>query len=223
MRDLAGVSLTTAHFDRGACPLGALRSRAGGLGLLVLSGFVAREVRVAGRGSLELIGPHDLLRPWDRPEAERSSTPVAVSWTVLEPAEVAVIDADADATERLARHPLLLDALVGQAVARSRWLALLAAVVAQPRVETRLLLALGLICDRFGARTGDRLVPVRLTHERLAVLVGARRPSVTVALRDLAQQGVLRFDEGRRLRLLVEPPRTQPELAPAAAPILSAR
>ncbi len=40
---------------------------------------------------------------------------------------------------------------------------------------------------------GDRL---GITHEFLAVMLGCRRPSVTVALRDLEKGGFLRRDRG---------------------------
>ena len=38
---------------------------AGDLGLLVLDGFLARQVRVLDRPCTELLGPGDLLRPWE--------------------------------------------------------------------------------------------------------------------------------------------------------------
>src|SRR5215218_8650296 len=40
----------------------------GALGLLVIDGILARDLRVAGRWCSELLGPGDLLRPWDHDE-----------------------------------------------------------------------------------------------------------------------------------------------------------
>src|SRR4051812_47704553 len=36
-----------------------------GPGLLILHGIIAKEVHVEGRTATELLGPGDLLRPWD--------------------------------------------------------------------------------------------------------------------------------------------------------------
>ena len=42
-----------------------------------------------------------------------------------------------------------------------------------------------------GREGGEVAVPLRLTHETVGLLVGARRPSVTTALHSLAAQGSL--------------------------------
>src|SRR4051812_4249575 len=63
---------------------------AGHLGLLVLDGFLVRHVRVIDRPPAELLGPGDLLHPW---EPDHTEPFVAGSrWDVLEPARVAVLD-----------------------------------------------------------------------------------------------------------------------------------
>src|SRR5215213_11985602 len=43
----------------------APRAGRGGLGLLVLEGLVVRRVGFDGRWGAELLGPGDLLRPWE--------------------------------------------------------------------------------------------------------------------------------------------------------------
>jgi CRP/FNR family transcriptional regulator, cyclic AMP receptor protein len=60
--------------------------------------------------------------------------------------------------------------------------------------------------------TGDGVViGLRLTHEVLGCLVGARRPTVTLALKDLGAAGhVRRRDDGR----LVLTPASREYLAP---------
>jgi DNA-binding IclR family transcriptional regulator len=50
------------------------------------------------------------------------------------------------------------------------------------------------------------LLPLRLTHETLAGLSGAQRPSVTTALRTLERDGALRRDEQGGWLLLGDPP-----------------
>jgi CRP-like cAMP-binding protein len=66
------------------------------------------------------------------------------------------------------------------------------------RVEVRLLALFWHLADRWGRVASDGvLVPLRLTHQTLAALVGAQRPSVTTALGGLADSGrVTRRDDG---------------------------
>jgi hypothetical protein len=60
----------------------------GGLGRLVLGGFPARHIDVVGRPAAELVGPGDLLRPWERDRTEPFSSPTR--WHALEPCYLAV-------------------------------------------------------------------------------------------------------------------------------------
>src|SRR3954451_300644 len=61
------------------------------LGLLVVDGMLARDVELGGRRCSELLGPGDLLRPWDFDEADMS-IPSESAWSVLEPVRLAVLD-----------------------------------------------------------------------------------------------------------------------------------
>src|SRR5436305_3646750 len=63
------------------------------LGLLVLSGLLARDQRVAGRTFTELRGAEDLLRPWDD-AAEATSLEGHVSWTALRHTRMAWLDGE---------------------------------------------------------------------------------------------------------------------------------
>ncbi|MBV9467446.1 MAG: Crp/Fnr family transcriptional regulator, partial [Solirubrobacterales bacterium] len=70
--------------------------------------------------------------------------------------------------------------------------ALTQAVTHLPRVTSRLLIFFWLLAERWG-RVGPDGIQVRLplTHEVLAMLVGAHRPTVTVALQRLARAELL--------------------------------
>jgi hypothetical protein len=74
-------------------------------------------------------------------------------------------------------------------------------------VEDRILVLLWHLADRWGrVRPEGVTVPVRLTHEMLGKLVGARRPSVTTAVNELIQrEQIARADDGGWL-LLGPPP-----------------
>ncbi len=111
--------------------------------------------------------------------------PHAVGWRVLQPVRVAVLDREA--ARRLARYPELTGRLVAREVERSRTLAINMAIVGQPRVDVRIHMLLWHFADRWGyARPEGTLLPLPLTHEVLAELVAARRPTVSTALARLA-------------------------------------
>jgi CRP/FNR family cyclic AMP-dependent transcriptional regulator len=90
----------------------------------------------------------------------------------------------------------------GLGVVRLAQLAAGAAISHEPRVEERLVLLLWHLAERWGrVRPDGVLVPLRLTHEVLGMLVGARRPSVTSSLGGLERADRLR--RGREGFLLV--------------------
>lgn len=176
----------------------------GGIGLLVLQGLLIRRVGVDGRFGAELLGDGDLLRPWQGEDAQIALR-YKTDWRVLEPTRVAVLDRRI--AERLARYPELIEGLVGRALDRSRELAVNLAIVQHPRVDVRLLMLLWHLADRWGRVGRDGLhVPLRLTHAALGELVAARRPTVSRALSELAEQGLVRAVEDVWL-LSGEPPR----------------
>lgn len=175
-----------------------------GFGLLVLSGVLCRRVVQSERFGAELVGPGDLMRPWDL-VGEWSTIPTESSWTVIEPARVAVLDAAF--SRRAAPFPGVAETLVRRALLRSRYLAILIAIVNQRRVETRLTMLFWHLADRFGHVRGEWVeVPVPLTHSLLGELIGARRPSVSTALSKLSDRGVLLRDgHGWRLSGSIPP------------------
>ena len=167
----------------------------GMLGLLVLEGLLARSVTVGGAAYPELIGRGDVLRPWQRDLNDRL-VPSGTRWHVVEPALVAVLD------RRFAglvgRWPEVLNELMGRAIGRIQELEVNLAIAQIPQLELRLLALLWRLADRWGEPTADgMLVPVRLTHSLLAGLVLGRRPSVTKALAELTQRGLVsRCEQG---------------------------
>lgn len=166
----------------------------GALGLFVIDGLMAREVSVAGASFTELIGEGEILRPWEA--GEPGNTGAQATWNVMEPTRLALLDRGFVA--RAGRWPELSAALVGRAVRRSRALSIQLAICNLPRVEARLLLLMWHLADRWGRVTRDGIVlPLGLTHRTLASLVGARRPTVTTALKQLtAHQRISRRPDG---------------------------
>jgi hypothetical protein len=167
----------------------------GSIGLLVIDGLITRDLRIAGRWCSELLGPGDVLRPWDFEDAAGESVQSDSSWTVLEPARIAVLD------ERFARFacrwPQLIAGLVSRTLRRSRWMAIMLAISNLTRVDERVTALMWHLADRWGHVTPEGVVVrVSLTHDMIGRLVGAHRPSVTSALGELQRRGVLTRHDG---------------------------
>ncbi len=161
----------------------------GWLGLFVVEGLMIRRVTVGKRAGCELFGPGDLLRPWDT-DGEYDPLPINVDWLVLKPARLAVLDTAF--VLRTARWPSINSRIVSRVAQRARYLALTQAVMHLPRAHPRLLILFWLLAERWGTVGPDGVhVALPLTHEVLGMLIGAQRPTVTIALQRLARAGLL--------------------------------
>lgn len=159
----------------------------GGIGLLVLEGVLVRRLSLGHRSCAELLGPGDLLRPSQDGFSELLA-PFSVAFRVIEPLMLAQLDVRFVA--RSARFPEMTGELISRALDRSRLLARMLAVAQLPRVDTRLLIAMWHLSERWGTvGTEGRVLPGFLSHELLGWIVGARRPSVTTALGQLSIRG----------------------------------
>jgi CRP/FNR family transcriptional regulator, cyclic AMP receptor protein len=187
-------------------PPGLDRDHAGDLGFLVVDGLLLRRVVIAETRCTELIGRGDVLRPWSMEATEVSSVPIEADWRVVDqPASFAVLDRHV--TRRLGNWPTITCELVDRAVRRARWLTFQLAVSHTRHVHTRLLMILWHFADRWGrVRPDGVLVDLRLSHQTLGEIVGARRPTVTSALGELRDEGRLRMLEDGAWVLLGGPP-----------------
>jgi hypothetical protein len=184
-------------------PMRGIEATDSELGLLVLDGIATRDVEVSGRCATEILGSGDLLRPWDQDQGLHAVQP-DVRWTVVAPLRYARLDRRF--THVAARWPALMAAIVERATRRSRALAFHLAVTQITGVEQRLHLVLWELAQRWG-KVGPEGVSLRLnvTHEMLGRLIGARRPSVTTALRALADEGLVTQEAPGRWVLHGEP------------------
>jgi CRP-like cAMP-binding protein len=161
------------------------------VGLLVLEGLLIRRVGIDGRYGAELLGEGDVIRPW-QDDDEAAMLPLITIWTVLEPSRVAMLDERF--ARQFARYPRLAGRLFARAVQRSRHLATNMAIVHQARVDVRLHMLFWHLAGRWGrVRSDGTALRLRLTHNVLAELVAARRPTVTSALTDLSKRGLVRY------------------------------
>ncbi|HZE05980.1 MAG TPA: Crp/Fnr family transcriptional regulator [Solirubrobacteraceae bacterium] len=174
------------------------------LGLLVIEGLLAREFTVCDYTCAELLGPGDIVQPWLRIGQEQSVA-TETDWDAVEPLSVAVLDRGF--CQRAARWPEIQAAVARRIMQRTHWLAFHLAVCGLRRVDDRLLSVLWRFADRWGTMTPEGVrLDLRLTHELLAAVTGARRPSVTTALRRLAEEDRLRSLPRSRWLLLGGPP-----------------
>jgi CRP-like cAMP-binding protein len=174
----------------------ARASDAGWLGLCQLDGLMIRRVNVGKRSACELFGPGDIIRPWDA-DGEYDPLPISLEWLVVRPTRLAVLDSAF--ALRVARWPQVSGRICGRIAHRARNLALTQAVTHLPRAHPRLLMLFWILADRWGTVSPEGVrVTLPLTHETLAMLVGSRRPTVTIALQRLARAGLLVRESGHR-------------------------
>jgi hypothetical protein len=162
---------------------------------------------VADHVSAELLGPGDLVRPWQG-SAGAGLLPVRAVWSVLSTVTLAVLDRRFAA--EAARYPEITAALFDRLGERSLRLATTQAISQLTRVDRRLKALFWHLAERWGRVSGDGVVvPLALTHRILGQLVGARRPTVSTALSELAErEELVRRPDGSWL-LRGDPPDAQ--------------
>ena len=108
----------TIEFDVGSwtAPVDSDAFR-GGYGLLVFEGLMLRRAGIEGRHAAELLGPGDLLRPWQHDGGD-STLEVDWAFRIVAPARVAVLDPRW--TARASAWPQLGAELAGRALMRSK-------------------------------------------------------------------------------------------------------
>jgi hypothetical protein len=167
------------------------------LGFLVLDGAIARYAAIDGCRGVELIGHGDLIRPWDTDEG--CTIPFVETWEIVVPTRIALFDAEFSLT--VAEWPGIMAELLARTVSRNRALVRHRALSHLPHLETRILLVLWEIADRWGRAEPDGVsLSLPITQRLLADLVSASRQRVNRALADLARSGAV---ERRRDRLLL--------------------
>lgn len=167
----------------------------GWLGMLVLDGLLVRQVELDGLRCCELLGPGDLLRPWDEDDGT-GTIECHATWRVLEPTRVALLDANF--ARRACRWPTLTAELLQRTLRRSRAQSILLAVTQARRADVRLRVLFSHLADRWGRVTPAGIVlPLQLTHTVIAQLTGLRRPSVSISLAELERSGeIVRLSKG---------------------------
>lgn len=164
------------------------------VGLVIVTGLVCRELALRDRHMLELLGPGDVVQLPVDCAADRVGSDIQLT-VALDSELIALGRAFIGAA---ARWPCLLANLHDRLETQRANLAVQGLIGHLPRAEHRLLLILRHLADRWGYVTGDGTVlPLPLSHDLLAQLAGARRPTITLAVGALEDAGALaRTDDG---------------------------
>jgi CRP-like cAMP-binding protein len=157
----------------------------GWLGLLVLDGLIVRGVELEGLRCCELLGPGDVLRPWD--EDDGVMLEMRATWRVLDDAKVALLD-HAFAC-RACRWPSVTSELLRRSMSRSRSLSVSLAITQARRADVRVRDLFWHLADRWGRVTPRGVVlTASLTHSVISQLTGLRRPTVSLTLAELERR-----------------------------------
>jgi hypothetical protein len=162
------------------------RATTGHVGLLILDGVLSRELIVADHVSAELLGPGDLVRPW-QPASPAGLLPVDTVWSVLSQVTAAVLDRSFAA--KVARYPEVTATLFERLSDHSMRLATTQAISQLTSADRRLKALFWHLAERWGRVSADGvIVRLPLTHRILGQLVGACRGTVSTALSELAER-----------------------------------
>jgi len=164
-------------------------------GVLLLDGLAKRTIVLDGVVSAQLLGPGELVRVAGDASGP-ALLPTDIRWTVLEPLTLALLDEHFLLTVR--RWPEIVAALFERLAAQEERRDVHRALLQLPRVEDRVHALLWLLAERWGRVTPQGVtLRLRLTHDLIGQLVGAKRPTVSLALKELEERGTIhRRDDG---------------------------
>ena len=167
-----------------------------GFTMLVLDGLLLCELHLHGEPTAHLLVAGETLDPRGPPDRVLSSD--RMTWRALEDVTLAVLgDRFLAATQRF---PRLTAALCCRQAAQLDRAVRYAAITKLPRVEQRVIAFFCAVAEERGRVVADGvLVDLPLTHECLGQLIGAKRPTISLALKALADDRLLTHHRGQWL------------------------
>lgn len=195
----------------------ALVEQAGAFGGLVLDGLIVQTVQLDQYKTLRVIGPGGLL------PLERAGYPLQITDSrLLATTPTRLVMLGRRFLIATQHWPWLTMCLHRRMLEQAARLRTQLAICQLPRVEGRLMAMMRLLAESWGHVTpaGVRL-ELSLSHETLGGLIGARRPTVSLALKALAERGALVRQGDTWLILDAQPPAAvcTEEHAPQLLPI----
>jgi len=182
------MQLPVHSVAKGNADIGSLFEETAAFGALVVDGMLLQSLRLGNHAGLRLLGPGDVLSLTQTP---RSMLVVEATCRATVPTRLALLEREMLVAVR--RWPQIAAGLHAHAGEQSERLVTQLMICQLPRVDERLLALLWLLAEAWGQVTpaGTQL-PIALTHAALGGLIGARRPTVTLALGNLTSAGVIR-------------------------------
>ena len=157
------------------------------VGLLIIDGILSRELVVADHVSAPSCSARAISCAPGSPRRAPGCCPSTPSGPCSRRLTVAVLDRRFAA--EMTRYPEITASLFDRLSERSLRLATTQAISQLTRVDRRLKALFWHLAERWGRVSGDGvIVPLALTHRILGQLVGARRPTVSTALSELAER-----------------------------------
>jgi CRP/FNR family transcriptional regulator, cyclic AMP receptor protein len=176
-------------------------------------GMVLHRLQIGDHSGIQLLGPGDLLLQgsdlipaWLADDEFRASAPLRLG----------LLGNEFLAAAR--RWPQIIEGLYACVADQMQRVTGQLVTCQLPRVDERVLSLLWLLAEAWGQVTaGGVRLPLNLTHETIGALIGARRPTVTLALRKLSEEGAILHQEAGWL-LLRDPPLPAPDTAHVLPP-----
>jgi CRP-like cAMP-binding protein len=167
---------------------------------VVVDGLVLHDLAVGAEPGLRILGTGDVIST----PGQSTSVLERSHYRAMPGTELALLGTEF--LNAAQREPMLLVGLQAASAEQTERLAAQLVICQMPRVADRVLTMLWLLAESYGRVTpaGTRL-QLTLTHELLGAMVGARRPTVTLALGELAKRGAVVHQDGSWLLLQPAP------------------
>ena len=194
------VAIPAQTFSGRPLDVDELLDRSNAFAAVIIDGLLLHRLAIGEQPALRLLGRGDMIT---RSGGLRTSVLSQSSFFAGAQLGLALLDDRVLLAAR--RFPRLFAGLQARLGEQHQRLAAQLAICQLPRVEDRLLSLMWLLAETWGRVTSSGTVlPMALTHDALGELVGARRPTVTLALKELSERGSLFRQDGEWL--LLEPP-----------------
>src|SRR5437763_4087669 len=170
-------------------------------GAIVHTGMVLHDLQLGAQPGIRLVAPGEVVSLRQAPASPMLATS---SYRAIPDTTLVLLRSDFLLASRQA--PGLVVGLQSRVAEQLERLATQLVICQLPRVEDRLLAMMWLLAESWGRVTpSGTTLPLSLTHELLGAMIGARRPTVTLALGELADRGALVHQD--RGWLLLERPK----------------
>jgi hypothetical protein len=172
---------------KGTADIAGKLEQAGAFAAVVVDGMLMQQLQLGDRTAARLLGPGDIVTA---PAAPDLATLDGSRLDAAAPTRLALLGNEVLAAGR--RWPGLMAGLHTSSAQQVERLSAQMVICQMPRVDDRLMALLWLLANSWGRVTSNgTTLPLHLTHSTLGALIGARRPTVTLALGELTERGAI--------------------------------